>query len=215
MDWLLFAFLLLCTVFAIFLSSPITWIVWTSTVLGIVASKKASEGSWTTFIFDILSYIVYIFLCLNEKYYGEMILSYIVIFCHMYGILEWKNNTNNQKVKINYIKFKEIFFILTVGIICVLLYSFLLNKINSRFILLNAISTVSFLIGNYFSYRRSVLQFLFWIIYEIYFILLWLISFLNGNSENLIFLIGGVCELIYNFLGVYKWNKSKKIFVQT
>lgn len=49
------------TVLAIIFSSIMTWLIYLSAVLGIMSSKTATEGKWTTFIFDILSYGIYIY----------------------------------------------------------------------------------------------------------------------------------------------------------
>lgn len=81
---------ILITVYAIIFSSAIMWVIWLSTLLGMLSSKTNTEGKWITFIFDILSYAIYIYVCIAEKYYGELILSVIIITIHMFSLFEWK-----------------------------------------------------------------------------------------------------------------------------
>lgn len=196
-----------CIVFTIIFSSFNTWMICLSALLGILASKSASEGNWTTFIFDILSYIIYIFTCIKYKYYGEMILSYIVIFCHLYGIFQWKNNQDNNIVKINKIKKNEFIFFMLISLISLNIYFFILKYFNTSLALLNALSSIFFLMGNYCSYRRSVLQFVFWSFYEVCFITIWFFTITSLSPGGIIFLVDGICELVYNIIGIKKWRK--------
>ena len=198
-----------CTGFSIIFNSIDIWIAWVSSFFGILASKTASEGKWTTFVFDILSYIVYIFSCIKYQYYGEMILSYIVIFCHMIGIIQWKNNQNDNIVKVNKIKKKELFVFVLVGIALFGFYYYLLKTCHSNLAILNAIATILFLMGNYCSYRRSVCQFVFWGIYEICFLITWFCTISYSSLGGIIFLIDGICELGYNIVGIKKWSQLK------
>lgn len=207
---LIFVFMILfCIIFTIFFSSINTWLICISSILGIIASKKASEGKWSTFVFDILSYIVYIYSCIKYQYYGEMILSYIVIFCHLYGIIQWKKYQNNNIVKVNKIDKTHFFMFVIIGFICFNVYYFILKTFNTSLAFVNAIASVLFLMGNYLSYKRSVLQFVFWSLYEICFIFMWLFTIDSFSPGGIIFLIDGVCELVYNIIGIQKWNKFK------
>jgi len=206
-----FTFIIISSIYMlIFFNIPI-FLTWLTTVFGILASKFASEGKWSTFVFDIFSYIIYIYICLKEHYFGEMILSYIVILCHLYGIMEWNKNKTNDIVKINIINKKEHLVVTLISIISFILYLIFLSKINSNFAFINAISTISFLIGNYFSYRRSIFQFYFWNIYEIFYIILWLIPALHGDIEKILLLLGATLELFYNISGIKIWKSNIKI----
>lgn len=207
---MLFSFLL-STILAFSFSSFATWTVWVSTILGILASKTAKDGKWYTFLFDITSYVFYLQICLKEKFLGEFILSILIIIFNLFCIKEWKSNSNNNILKINKVGKSETKFICFVGIMLLIIYTLLLHKINSNLAMLNAICTISFILGNYFCYRRSVVQFYCLIIYEIAFILIWAISATNGEVSSYLFLIGGTCELIYDILAIIKWKKMTTI----
>ena len=75
------------TLLAIYFSSPLSWLVWLSTTLGMLAAKDAKDGKWTNFLFDIISYLTYIIVCIKENYYGELILSFIVIVINIFSII--------------------------------------------------------------------------------------------------------------------------------
>lgn len=155
------------------------------------------------FIFDILSNIAYVTICLNERYYGEMILSYVIILINILSLLEWRNNQNDGIVAVNKIKTFEKIISFVISFIVMIAYSFVLSAINSELAILNALSTILYVLGSYFCFRRSIYQFYIWIGYEITYILLWLLS---GNISGVILLVGGISELIYDIIGVINWK---------
>lgn len=208
---LLWISFIITTTLAVVFWSKNTFGVWISTVLGILASKSASSGKWFTFLFDIVSYIFYLQICMQERFWGEFTLSIAIIIFNIFCIKEWKKHSENNLVKINDVNKNEIKFIGFVGSLLLIIYAIFLQKINSNLAILNSICTVSFLLGNYFCYRRSVLQFYCLIIYEISFILIWGISAMQGNYSSLMFIVGGTCELIYDVLGIVTWKKLQNI----
>ncbi len=185
-------------------------IVWFSTILGVLSSKMASCGKWHMFVFDIISYVAYIYTCITAVYFGEVVLSVIVIIINIFCLFEWKNHQKNNIIIINEINKGEINFAVFCATILLFAYSGLLHMANTNFVLINALATISYLLGSYFCYRRSILQFYSWIVYEVAFIALWLISAINGSIENAMFLIGGTSELIFDVLGIINWKKYQK-----
>lgn len=209
----IYFFICLClsTALAIVFSSLNTWIIWASSILGIFSSKTASEGKWTTFIFDILSYALYIYICIVEIYYGELTLSCIIILIHFFSLFQWKKNQDKDNiVKVNSLSNKEILVSSVISIVAFILYGVVLYFLGSKLPFLNAIPTIVYLLGNYFCFRRSSLQFICWILYEVFFIALWIIAAINGEIGSIIFLIGGISEFIYGIIGLIEWHKIKE-----
>ena len=201
--------IILCIFFA---ASPSVGagIVLFSTMFGVLSSQMAANGKWHMFIFDIMSYIIYIYVSLKAAYFGEVVLSTIVIIINLFCLTEWKKYQNADIIIINTINKKEIKFVIFVAMIMFFTYSALLYMANTKFVLINAFATIFYLLGSYFCYRRSILQFYSWIIYEIAFIILWLFSALSGSIENAMFLVGGLSELIFGVVGIYNWKKYQR-----
>lgn len=206
---ILIACLVVMTVLAIIFSSLMTWLIWLSTIFGMFSSRAAANGKWLTFVYDIISYGIYIYICLSEKYFGELTLSCVIIIIHIFSLIEWKNNQSSGKVIIKTLTKKEMIITLSVASVTLVCYSLVLYFVGSTFPILNAIPTIIYLLGNYFALRRSVLQFYCWIGYEIGFIALWIIAAFNGEMGSTIFLVGGIAELIYGIVGIVNWKKIK------
>ena len=201
---------IITTVFDVLYSLILTWFIWASSIFGILSSKFATDGKWLTFIFDIISYGLYIFICINEKYYGELILSVIIIIIHIFSLFEWKKNQQDNVVKIKNLTKKEFGLSIFISSILLILYIGILYLIKSDLPILNAIPTIIYLLGNYYCFRRSVLQFYCWIGYEVVFMSLWVVSAMNGELGSIIFLVGGISEFIYGIIGIHNWNKIEK-----
>src|SRR5574344_896340 len=203
--------IIVTTTLAIIYSSLITWIIWLSSILGILSSKTATEGKWLTFVFDIISYGLYIYVCIFELYYGELTLSIIIIIIHLFGLFQWKNNSDEDNVVIvKRLKTKEILISTIISLVIFVVYGYVLFLVGSKYPFLNAIPTIVYLLGNYFSIRRSILQFYCYILYEIFFIALWILVAVEGEFVSIIFLIGGICEFIYGIIGIVNWKKIQK-----
>lgn len=118
-----------------------------------------------------------------------------------------KNQTQDNVVIVNKLQKREIVISLIIALIITIIYAFILKLIGSSYPILNAFPTVIYLLGNYYVYKRSRLQYLGWIGYEIFFITLWIIAAVNGQDGGIIFLIGGISELIYGFIGLKTWKE--------
>ncbi len=203
-----------CLALTIHFTSLYAWLVFFSTIFGMLASKYTKDGKWTNFIFDIISYTIYSILCIKQKYYGELILAYAVIIMHVFSLMEWKKNSENIVVKPSKVSNKLIFKLVVFGFFGFCLYYFFLSVIGSSYALLNAISTTLFLLGNCFCYHRSIIQFYFWCGYEIIYIILWGLSASSYNISGLVLLIGGSLEIIYDIQGIYAWKKLSKVKIK-
>lgn len=180
--------------------------IYISVLLGILSAKYGSNGKWLMFVFDILSYVLYTFVCIKERYLGELLLSYFIIIVNFFCIVEWRQNQECSFVKINNITKRELFFCSIIAFLGFCIYFVILYSINCNMAFANALSSVMFLLSTYFCFRRSVMQYYFLIVYEICFISLWFFSIANVRIENIMFLIGGVTELCYCFKGLHNWH---------
>ncbi len=202
---------ILITILAIILSSIDTWLIWISTLLGILSSRFIIEGKWINYIFELLSYVVYIYICLKVLYYGEVILSCFIIVLHLISLLKWITNQDvNKVVKVNKIDKKELLIVIVIFLLIYLACVFLLYAIKSDLPILNAFSSVIYIMGAYFAIRRSSINFICIVLYELTFISLWFILFQKGEYSSFIFLIGAFVELYYNIIGIKKWKNIRR-----
>jgi len=196
-------------VIAIVFPTALSWLIFVSATSGILYSKFATEGKWFAFVFDIISYAVYIVVCWHEKYFGELILSCILIVFETIIMFEWKKHKENKKVIVNSLKAKEYALILFLAVVSIAIYYVVLYFLGTDMPFLNAIPTVVYLLGIYFALRRCRAQFWCYMIYQLSAGVLWVVSACDGQIGSIILLIGFVSEFIYNLFGIINWKKIK------
>lgn len=205
----LIASFIISLIIAILYSSLSVWIIFFSSIFGIISSFFSSQGKWLGFVFDIISYAIYIYTCLTQLYYGEMILSVVIIVLHVLSLVQWKKHEENGVVVVDDLSKKMLISSLIISIIGVVGYTAVLWFINSEYPILNGLATVVYLLKCFYSYKRSVWQFGCYLVYEIIFIILWLLALENGEMGGYIFLVGGISELIFCVFGLINFNKLK------
>lgn len=202
----IFNILLFCIIAVCFWEAHTLFIL-LSAIFGLMATRAATKGRWTTFLFDIISNALYIQICIDQKYFGELILSVLVIIIHMYGLFEWRKKRFENSVAINHLSGNEIKFTMFVFGVLFVSYALILGQMHSALPILNAFSTITYFLGNYYAYRRSILQFYLWSLYELSFIMLWTFSAIRGDLSSAILLIGGVGEFVFDIIGIKNWKK--------
>lgn len=138
-----------------------------------------------------------------------MVLSCVIILIHLISLKEWKNHQDNGTVIINTPGKKEILVSLAVSLATFLLYGTILYFIGSKYPFFNAAPTIAYLLGNYYYLKRSSLGFVSTIIYETLFMTLWVLAAVNGEFGSAIFLIDGITEFVYGFIGLHEWKRLK------
>ena len=125
----------------------------------------------------------------------------------MYGLFEWRKKRFENSVAINHLSGNEIKFTMFVFGVLFVSYALILGQMHSALPILNAFSTITYFLGNYYAYRRSILQFYLWSLYELSFIMLWTFSAIRGDLSSAILLIGGVGEFVFDIIGIKNWKK--------
>jgi len=183
------------------------WLVFLSVAIGLFTSLFGIEGSWVCFVFSIVSYAIYIYFCIITNYYGELIVSFLVIGANIVTLVKWKRNTTNGVVKINKISLRELLICAAIFIIFTIALGFILKLINTEYPFLNSICVTSMAIALYFSFRISRNEFLLNIIGNSAYLTLWIFAAIRSDFSFILFSIGGVIEIGYAIYGYFHWGK--------
>lgn len=178
-----------------------------SITLSIFAVFLNSKKQFTCFYFYLTSSILYTISCYVSKNFGEAIL-YTVYMCPLYAFSLYKFITNKSEdakksddTKLKPIMYLYVTIIIVVGTIA---YGFILKQINSSSPFLNALATFTLLVGGYFTARKRVEQWFFWIAYSIILVILWVITF------NIAFIAQNSLYIIFNTYSFIVWLKYQK-----
>lgn len=195
---------------AILHSSALMWVVAISAILGILASVFTASGIWVAYLMDSVSFGIYMYTCYGEKYYGEMVLSGIIIILEICTIIEWIRHKEKNVVIVNKISKKSWIISLISAIILTIIYALILYFTGSNLPILNALGTCVYIFGVYLAFRRSILQFVGYLSYEVIFFILWATTAIQHNYYGFIYLVGGITETILLVLGIFNWKKFQR-----
>lgn len=189
-----------------------SWLVFVSVAAAVWSAFLYGEGKWYAFVFEIVSYGMYIYFCIVMLFYGELALSVIVIIVSVVSLIKWKKNTNDEKrVVAQRLSVKELLLVAAACVIGSLLLWWLFYVVDGGLPLLNGMGVMLLLAGMYLAYRISKWQFIPQIFYGLVLVALWVISAVQGAPLGFaLFAVGGVIDIVLYSLAFRKWHNKAK-----
>ncbi len=187
---------------------------WGSYMFYLVALFYASIGKWKSHIYSIISYLIYLYICIKMFYVGEIISTLLSISLGFIFIFSWKkqeqvNEGGEKFLKVNKIKTKEFAIINILGIVVFAISFFIFNLIQSNEVFLNSIIMALGIITYYFTFRVSRYSFIYSFVNILMYMLLWLKTFNAGSDFASIFIIGSLFSLAWSFISIINWKKME------
>ena len=199
------------TVCAFIINSLDGWIAWASCVTFVIYLVFNANSKWISFAWIIASYAIYIYFNVKEFYFGELAMSVMSIVINFVAMLLWKKHTNQNQLEIVKPSLKEIILSFFVTALIILGLYFLLNALDTKLVILNAISFAIIALEYYFTFRRTSWKFIAGIISAIIYILLWIFAMETITSYALIFVVNGFINIVWYIDGIIQWKNISKI----
>lgn len=199
------------TICAIISNSLDGWIAWLSSIAFIVYMIYNAQSKYISFVWIIISYLIYIYFNIKEFYFGELTLSIISIVVNLIALFNWKKHTQNEKLIINKINTLEIIFSFFISILLIFISYYILYLLNTQLVLLNSFSIATVLLEYYYTFRRTKLKFVAGILAVIVYILLWFNAMSSIRDYAFMLVIGGFFNIVWYIDGIIEWNRLSKI----
>ena len=207
-----FVALILLIMVALAILSNDSFIALVAALCGIMYTYLAGKGIPNCYLFGVIGSCFYSYLSYQNSVWGHLLL-YVLYFLPMQiiGYFRWNKNLQNGKkeiVKINLPK-KELYILIGISLILILGSYIVLLNFNDKNPLLDSITSVLCLGGMYCTVRRSIEQWLFWLIVNSLSFVMWLGVALAGTKVYSTSLMWG----IYTFFAIYfdvLWSKDLK-----
>lgn len=158
-----------------------------------------------SFLYGIISY--------TFAYYGEMI-TYLGMTMPMavFAFLSWIRNPyrgNKAEVKVNCLKKREIFFMLTLTVVVTFIFYFILKHFNTANLMPSTLSVTTSFLAVYLTFRRSAYYALAYAANDIVLIVLWTLAALYDTSYVSV-IVCFVMFLANDIYGYVSWRKMQK-----
>lgn len=186
------------------------YMVLTASIIGaaslIFNAKGNPLGQFLMVIFSIL-YGIISFKC---AYYGEMA-TYLGMTAPMavFSLFSWLSNPydgNKSEVKVNRLKYKEIFFMSILTAVVTFIFYFILKAFNTANLIPSAISVTTSFLAVYLTFRRSAYYALAYAANDIVLIVLWTLAALSDISYISV-IICFAMFLVNDVYGFINWRK--------
>lgn len=197
-------------VFSVVFKTPYIKII--ASLLSITCTILLANGKLINFAFGVAYALLYGTICLTEKLYASMLLSYLVTFtAQILGFINWRKNMQKGTPRIRMLKNWQRVTMLIGIVIVVAVSTFVLKLLNSNNALFDSLTTVLFIVS------MSLMVFAFieeWIVNafaNIANIILWATMPGDGALENFPFLIMALIGVVMCVVGFINWIKIYKV----
>lgn len=187
--------------------------------VGLIAVFVLSKGVFFSPIFLIIMYIIYAIQAYLSGLYGEVILNVAILMpLQIYAFISWfiKRKHKAEKslsVSPQDIHLKEWSIIAVCYVLLLISVYFILQAINTNYLILSALCFANAILANYLTIRKSFYQFVVYIANNVVLILMWLMPLIEGQPLGTNFLpmiVSFVAFTAINSYGLINWIKLSK-----
>lgn len=178
------------------------------TVLGVIGSVLNGAGRKYCYFFSLASSLMYAFISLSNRYYGEAILHFAFVSpLFLYSILRWfRPREAEAHPDVFHLSRRALLGFGLVLVFGTAGYGFVLSLLSSRLPYLNAVSTVLAVGANFLSARRMKEQWYLQLASNAALIALWCIA-AGSDAGNLPVLVQNFLFIICNVRGLLLWHR--------
>ena len=188
------------------------WVGITSALTGVWCVILTGKGKRSSFIFGMVNVICYIYLALNAKFYGEVMLNTLYyVPMNVVGWIAWSKYMNDDtgEVSKQTLSGKTSFITYALTAIGIVVYGYVLKIMGGNLPYIDSMSTIVAIVAQILSVKRLAVQWILWIIVNIVSVIMWGISFAQGG-DNIATLAMWSVYLVNAIIMYVKWNKEAR-----
>ena len=178
-----------------------------SGMLGICAVVLGAQGNILTFVFGFAQVVTYTYLCIVERFYGEIAINIYYFFTMIYGVYCWRRRLSDNSLQVQTRRLsRNIFPLLSVAIA---LLSLLVGWLLQRYTddpqpYLDAFTTVPAIVAQILMVMAYREQWYLWLVVDVLALVMWL------RAENYCMAVQYAFWCANCIYGYVQWTKSLK-----
>ena len=193
-------------------------IYWGDNLMGIISATTGvacvvctGKGKLSAYLFGLVNCVLYAIISYRAGYYGEVSFNVVSIPLQFVGFFTWLKHMDSEthEVKKRRMTNKGRLFLVSMIIICTLLYGNLLNMINGNMPFIDSFTTVASMIAMIISVMMYSEQWYMWLVVNSVSIVLWVVNLMNG-TDNWATLLMWLVFWINSVINLIKWEKEAK-----
>lgn len=189
------------------IASGSTFLVFIAGILGFFYVTLVRKGSRLCYIAGGIQIILYIYISLSSKFYGDVMLNCFNLIMQPIGWYLWSKRDNNGTVKPKKLTNEVFGLILIVWAITISIYGMFLGKLGGNTPFIDAITTVSSIAAMILSVQAFKEQWNFWLICNATSIAMWTLALTRNDSAAFPMIIMWIAYFINSVIAYREWSK--------
>ena len=202
-------FLFLITLIATQIASGSTGIAFIAGLLGFFYVTLVRKGSRLCYIFGAIQIMLYIYISLSSKFYGDVMLNSFNLIIQPVGWYLWSRRGNNGIVKPKSLSKKSITLIFFFWIVAIGFYGIWLESLGGNTPMIDAITTVSSITAMILSVQAYREQWKFWLICNATSIVMWTLALTRGDGAAFPMICMWVAYFVNSVVAYIDWYRNE------
>lgn len=213
-NWKIPEIIWLCSSVFIIISLSIYW---NDSIIGIIAAVSGvvyviltGKGKPSGYIFGVVNVLLYAYISLGARYYGEVMLNIIYYLpMNFVGWFVWRKNMDDATGEVKKKRLSQRSALLIFGgtLVAIFLYGEVLKYLGGNMAYMDSMSTVISVVAQILCVKRYIEQWILWIVVDIVTVVMWIFAFFNGG-ESVATLIMWSLYTVNGFIIYFRWNKD-------
>lgn len=192
---------------------------WKDHLIGIISALTGvwcviltGKGKRSAFLFGTVNVLLYAYIALGARYYGEVMLNLIYYFpMNFVGWYAWKKHMNQETGEVVKKKLprKKGLIVYSATAAAILLYGYILKSLHGNLPFVDSMSTVISIVAQLLSIGRLTEQWVLWIVVDIVTVIMWAVNFSKGGESIATLAMWSVYLLNAIFMYI-RWNNEVK-----
>lgn len=197
--WLIFATTMVASI-SIYLGD--TWLGIMSAIVNILCVILVAQGKISNYVFGTVGVLTYGYIAFINRIYGDFMLNILYYLpMQFYGYIQWKKADTSNTVGVKSMTNKERVLTTLMSAVAIVIYGFILKKLNGQVPFLDSTSTVLSIVSMYLMSKGYKEQWCGWILVNCVSITMWALADTTQISALLMWII----FLANSLIGLYKW----------
>ena len=200
--------LFLITLIITQIASGSTGIAFIAGLLGFFYVTLVRKGSRLCYIAGGIQIVLYIYISLSSKFYGDVMLNSFNLIMQPVGWYLWSKRDNNGIVKPKSLTKRKMSLVFGIWAVVIGLYGICLNFLGGNTPIIDSITTCSSITAMILSVQAYKEQWNFWLICNATSILMWTLAITRGDQAAFPMVIMWVAYFINSVVAYREWNRK-------
>ena len=215
-DWLLIISIISLNIAYAILTKEIDLVGSVAGISGVICVVLVAKGNILNYFFGLINVSLYAYISYQSALYGDALLNALYYLPMQFiGWFNWIRRTKEEdhsKIEAKRMNLKQRLMISILSISLVLIFAYILLKLNDPQPLKDSATTILSIIAMFLMVRAYMEQWVLWVLVNIISVIMWIVCYVNDMPHAMLMVIMWAVYLLNSINGWVNWLKlSKKI----